>query len=177
MDIKPIQWGGCTPWIKELTAGANWKEEAGWVALSTPAEGTAELTSSAGDKKELKTEGGGLLAARQSPSTYTLSVEFFVWGLNPAPPIETVNGVTSKHYAVAIKSEDDNVAGLIIKDATVSLETSWGASEGVKWKYTFNALTPADGRDAVLIRPLREEKADSPTAKDYPAGGAPVVGG
>lgn len=132
-----IGWGKCRILFKNLIGGA-------WTETPTPVESSTTLTTTKGDKKEAKLEGGANEDVRYNKNTYAL--EFTIrQAKGKTMPIEHEDGLVSGNYSVAVVPEDPDVPGLMIDKAVVSVEDSFSTDEGGTVKYTFDALQPTSG--------------------------------
>lgn len=156
-----ISWGGCTIWISKLDAqGAPTT----WTKVPTPAEGTTTLEVSKGDKKEAKVEGGLLEAVKYNKNTYSLSFE--VRAMDGRDKIaEDTDGVIAGEYALKLQPEDKLADGIRIDRGILSMEPSYSSDEGIKWKYTLDALIPKDDSNTVKYEPITD-----PTTKETSGG-------
>lgn len=136
-----IGWGQPKIYISPLDTQGNPTK---WTLVPTPAEGTTELATEKGDKQEAKLEGGANEDVRYSKNTYSLSFTLRM-SKGRSKLIEDEDGIISANYAVALIPEDEEVNGIMIDKAQVSVEDTWSAEEGGQWTYTFDALQPAKG--------------------------------
>ena len=134
-----VGWGKPKIMIKDLdTTGAK------WVEMPTPVEDSTELTPSKGDAMEAKIEGGEYEDKKYKKSSYELAMNIRKTKGRVAP-IETHDGVTDHHYAVALQPEDAECPGMLIDKATVSCDDTYTAADGPQWKYSFEPLKPDSG--------------------------------
>lgn len=119
-----------------------------YILFPTGVEGTTQLTTTKGDKKEAKIEGGENEDVRYGKNTYALTVE--IRDVKDRPqPIKDSDGLVDGEYEVWLQPEDATLNGIYITKAVVSVEDKWDAENGTTWVYTFDALKPADGTDQV----------------------------
>lgn len=144
--MAAISWGVPKIWISKL--GSNGSPTT-WTAVPTPVEGTTTLTTTKGEKKEAKIEGGENEAVKYKRNTFAL--EFTIRAVKGRTKLaEDVNGVISGEYALKLQPEDASVEGIAIDRGTLSFEPTYSAEEGIQWKYTLDALVPTDtSRDSV----------------------------
>lgn len=119
-----------------------------WHEMPTPAEGTSELQTTKGDKQEAKIEGGENEDVRYAKSTYVFSFDIRA-AKGRTKPIPDSDGLVTGNYAICVQPEDPTVNGFKMSRTTVSVENLFNTSEGGVWRYTFDALKPADNSDQV----------------------------
>ena len=135
-----LSWGEPGIYIKKLgDTSAKWKK------LPTPVEDSTQLSTTKGEKKEAKVEGGANEDVKFAKNTYAL-----VFNIRMAKgrqrPIEDEDGLITDNYAVALQPEDKDTDGFIIDKSTVSVEDGWTAADGGILIYTFDALKPDTGK-------------------------------
>ena len=129
--MAQLSWG--KPKIEFGKLGADGAAPTKWDKLEyDPVENSTKLTTSKGEKKEAKVEGGENEAVKYSRNTYAFEFEIRA-GKGRSKPIEDEDGVVKEEYAVRLTPEDSSVEGILIDRATVSVED------------TFDALKPATG--------------------------------
>lgn len=137
-----LSWGKPRIFIKDLdTEGAKWEE------VPTPVEDSTQLSTTKGDKKEAKVEGGENEDVKYKKNTYAL-VFNIRQAKNRKKIISDSDGVINNNYSVALQPEDPSIEGFVIDKAAVSVEDTWTAADGGVWVYTFDALK-ADKGDQV----------------------------
>lgn len=119
-----------------------------YILLPTGIENSTTLTTTKGDKKEAKIEGGENEDVRYGKNTYALAVEIRDVKGRPQP-IKDHDGLVEGEYEVWLQPEDATLNGLHIAKTVVSVEDKWDAENGSSWVYTFDALKPSDGTDQV----------------------------
>lgn len=135
-----LGWGKPKIYIKDLD-----DESSKWIELPTPAEGTTQLTTTKGDKKEAKVEGGENEDVKYNRNTYALACNIRQ-AKGRKKPIGEDDGIITHNYQVALQPEDPTTEGFMIDKASVSIEDTWTADEGGAWVYTFDALKPETGK-------------------------------
>jgi hypothetical protein len=113
--------------------------------LPIPVQDSTQLTTEKGNKLEAFLEGGGLLDVRYDKNKYTCEFELYR-AKGVSKPITDDDGIVMTEYALRLTPEDPTVEGWLMQRASVSVEETWAANIGHKWKYTFEALEPAAGR-------------------------------
>jgi hypothetical protein len=139
--MSKISWG--KPTIEIAVIGAAGTPGI-FTALPAPVKDTTQLTVEKGEKLEAPLEGGEMADVRYSRNKYTLVFELYKTK-GQAKPIADSDGIITEEYAVRLTPEDPTNEGFIIDRATVSVEDTWAANIGYKWKYTFEALKPENG--------------------------------
>jgi hypothetical protein len=138
--MSKISWGKPTVEVAPITNGTIGT----YVALPTPVKDSTQLTTEKGEKLEAPLEGGEMADVKYDKNKYTLELELYrTKGLTK--PILDDDGVIATEYAVRLTPEDPTNPGFIIKRASVSVEDTFAANIGYKWKYTFEALKPNTG--------------------------------
>lgn len=136
-----LSWGKPTVEFTESVAGAP---STSWTAMPEIVEGTATLETTEGELIEATQEGGAVVDSRRKANKYKFSVELFV-KKGDKKPIDDVDGVIAKNYAVRVTPEDPECEGFIFDNSNVSVVETWNAADGKRWKYTFDAIKPASG--------------------------------
>lgn len=153
---QSLSWGKCTIWISKLNdsgVATTWKK------IPTPVEGSTTLTTSKGDKKEAKVEGGLYEGIKYNKNTYAL--EFEIRAVKGRDKIaEDVDGVIEGEWGLKLQPEDATVEGIQIDRGILSMEPSYSTEDGTKWKYTMDALIPLDESNSVKF-----EVTDDPTTE------------
>ena len=128
-------WGRPLIEVKQL----GQSPEAEWEAFATPVDGTTQLSSEQGEKLEAAIEGGGNEAVKYKKNTYSLTFD-----VRQVPertdPIEESNGVVADEYSVRITPENPNALGVLIDRASVNVQKSFTANDGLINTYTFEVL-------------------------------------
>ena len=131
-----IGWGKPRIFIKDLDAVSP-----AWEELPTPVEDSTQLTTTKGDKKEAKIEGGENEDVKYGKNTYALTFNIRA-AKGRKRPISDSDGVVAHNYAVALQPEDPDVQGFCMEKTTVSVEDSFTAADGGILAYTVDALKP-----------------------------------
>jgi hypothetical protein len=134
-----ISWG--TPKVEVRKVSDT---DGAFTAFATPVDGTTTLETTQGDKMEATVEGGENEAVKYKKSTYELTFD-----VRQVPertdPIQDVDGVVDDEYEVRITPENVNALAIHIFRASVNVQTSYSAEEGIKRTYTFSVLKPDSG--------------------------------
>lgn len=154
---QSLSWGTCTIWISKLSdTGAATT----WTKIPTPVEGSTTLSTTKGDKKEAKVEGGLYEGIKYNKNTYSL--EFEVRAVKGRDKIaEDVDGVIEGEYKLLLQPEDATVEGIQIDRGILSMEPSYTTEDGTKWKYTMDALIPSDESNSVKFEVITDPTAGS----------------
>ncbi len=123
-----------------------------------PVEGSTKLTPTKGEKKEAKVEGGEVEAVKYAKSTFAFEFEVRA-AKGRTKPIPDLDGVVEGEYAFRLIPEDPECEGILIDRSIVSLEETFDAAEGKKWKYTVDVLKPADGAQ---VKPYVKTEPEAP---------------
>ena len=123
-----------------------------WVELDVPVENTTKLTPEKGARKEAREEGGGIIDIKTEKSKYMLEFELFA-KKGVSKPITDNDGIIAGDYAIRLTPEDVTMEGFQIEKAAVSVEDTWDSENGGKWKYSFEAMTPASGN---MVKPYTQ---------------------
>lgn len=125
-------WGKPRILIKKI-GGESWEE------LPAPVENSTQLTTTKGDKKDAKIEGGENEDVKYSKNTYALTFNIRAME-GRKQPIPSDDGVIADLYAVAVQPENPKSQGFAFLKAAASVEDSFTAEDGGIWAYTFDAL-------------------------------------
>lgn len=133
-----VGWGKPTIKVKKVSGGVAWEE------FATPVEDSTTLEATQGDKMEARIEGGENEAVKYKANTYQLSFQ-----VRQVPertdPITEVDGVVNDEYSVQVIPENSEAIGVQIDRASVNVQTSFNAQDGLVKTYTFDALKPDTG--------------------------------
>lgn len=135
-----LSYGKPTIEIAELDASDNMSP---WVKIDVPKDGTTSMETQEGDNTEYLEEGGGLVDSYRKASKYSLNFELYA-KKGAQKPINDVNGVISKNYAVRLTPEDPETYGFVLWKCSVSCVETHTVADGMMWKYTFNGLAAKD---------------------------------
>lgn len=134
-----LTWGKPRIFIKDIDDTSS-----KWIELRTPVEDSTQLTTTKGEKKEAKVEGGENEDVKYKKNTYALV--FNLRGVKgKAKPVMDADGVIEHNYKVLLQPEDATMDGFCIDKASVSVEDTWSAADGTMWAYTFDAIKPDSG--------------------------------
>lgn len=149
--MKALSWGKPRIFIAPIADGT----EGEWVEVKTPVENTTKLTTTKGDKKEAKVEGGENECVKYNRNTYALEFEIRVGLENDGTltqlPFDDVDGVIATTYAIKVQPENPEVQGIYIKNAVVSLEDNWDAENGKINKYTCDVVKAQTGKSIEFV--------------------------
>ena len=130
-----LSWG--KPTIKFVDEGTT-------IDIKNIVEGSTQLIPTKGTRREAPLEGGGFADLAYNKNTYVFEFEIYAVK-GESKPVVDVDGVVEKHYGVKLQPEDPAVEGIVIDEAAISVEETYSAEIGKKWKYTCDVITPASG--------------------------------
>lgn len=169
-------------WGKAPSAIAKKKADGTYDAfkrLPECVENALNLTTTKGEKKEAKVEGGGVEAVKYGHNTYALSMSFRRGTVNGVPvsfPFEEdeVDGVVAGIYALRVQPEDKTSGGLSVKEVVISTEDTYTAADGAIKVVTFDFIKPEENEDGsqdptIDWSPIPELTAPFSVASDSPA--------
>jgi hypothetical protein len=139
--MSKLSWG--KPTIEIAVLGSDGTPGT-FTELPTPVQDTTQLSVEKGNKLEAPLEGGEMADVRYDKNKYTFEFELYKTK-GADKPIPDEDGIIMNEYAVRITPEDPTNEGFLIDRASVSVEDTWAANIGAKWKYTFEALKPKTG--------------------------------
>lgn len=122
-----------------------------FIEFFTPVQDSTELTTTKGDKKEAKVEGGDNEAVKYNKNTYSLAAAIRQGhedGKNRRKPLPDSDGVIEGEYELWLQPENPAAPGMHMQRCVVSVEDTWTAEEGGQWVYTFDAVKET-GHDQV----------------------------
>jgi hypothetical protein len=123
------------------------------IEFPTPVQDSTQLTPEKGNKLEAPLEGGALADVRYDKNKYSCELELYrIKGSNK--PIKDNDGIVEQEYALFLIPEDPTNEGFIMRRSSVSVEETWAANIGHKWKYTFEALQPIKGKLLESLLPV-----------------------
>lgn len=142
-------------WGKAPSAIAKKKTDGTYEAfkrLPECVENALNLTTTKGEKKEAKVEGGGVEAVRYVKNTYALSMSFRRGSVDGQPvkfPFEDdeIDGVVAGVYYLRVQPEDKTSGGLSVKEVVISTEDTYTASDGAIKVVTFDFIKPQENED------------------------------
>ena len=134
---KILAWGECKVFTRKYS-GSN--KGSSWVDWGLPVEGSTTLDTTEGSKIEAKTEGGENEAVRRAKNTYALSFELRVGGDFAYKEVDNDGIIDGEFEVLVIPIESASAPALYIAKATASATGTYNSSDGIKQKYTFDAL-------------------------------------
>lgn len=127
-------------------------EDAPYIEFYTPAEGSTQLSTTKGDKKEAKIEGGENEAVKYNKNTYSLALQQRIGLENGTTvrkkPLADSDGVIEGEYELWLQPENPDGLGMHMETCNISVEDSFTAEDGILLTYTYEALKTA-GHDQV----------------------------
>ncbi len=139
--MKDLMWGKCSLAIAKKTAGQYGE----WKAFPAPVDASTTLTTTKGEKKEAKVEGGGVEAVKYGSNTYSLASSFrrgMVDGQPVSFPFTDVDGVVDGVYGFRLQPENKEVTGMFVKEVIISTEDTYTSADGAIKVVTFDFIKP-----------------------------------
>ena len=134
---KILGWGECEIFTRLYNGDTKGTE---WHSWGTPVENSTTLDTTEGTKTEAKVEGGENEAVRKAKNTYALSYEKRIGG-DFAYDVDDNDGVIDGIFEVlVIPTESKDAPALYIAKANASATGTYNSADGIKQKYTFDAL-------------------------------------
>lgn len=123
--------------------------------LSTPVDGSTNLTANDGDKKEALIEGGEAEATKQNAATYELTMNVRMakdrklpFALHDSTTGAAANAYTKGEVSIILQPEDPEAPGFLVEAASVAIKETFTSEEGVVWEMTFYPVVN-DSHDAI----------------------------
>lgn len=133
-----LSWGKPRIFVKALIDGGVLRE------LPTPVDDSTNLETTEGDKTEAKIEGGEIEAVRYDKSTYKLSMQIRMKA-GSKMPFPNKDGLVNDNYEVTVAPENAEAYGFVMKEAHVSVKTSYTTNDGILVDVAFDALSNQAG--------------------------------
>ncbi len=140
--MKDLMWGTCGIAVAKKEKNGTYGV---WEAFPKPVENSTTLTTTKGEKKEAKTEGGIVEAVKYAPNSYSLASSFrlgMVDGQKISLPVKDHDGIVEGVYAFRLQPENKDVIGIFVKEAVITVEDSYTAADGATKVVTFDFLRP-----------------------------------
>lgn len=123
-----------------------------YVEFYTPVENSSQLTTTKGNKKEAKIEGGENEAVKYNKNTYSLAAQQRI-GLENGKavrkkPLNDSDGVIEGEYELWLQPENPAGLGMHMETCNISVEDTYTAEDGIILTYTYDAVK-AIGYDQV----------------------------
>lgn len=116
-------------------------------------EGTLNLITTKGEKKEAKVEGGGVEAVKYGKNGYGLEASFRR-GLDSSGQViklpfedDMVDGVVDGVYYLRVQPEDKTAGGISVKEVVITTEDTHTAADGAIVKVSFDFIKPEPKSD------------------------------
>lgn len=143
--VKILGWGKCKIKIEAIAGSGATVVEGSDGFFPTPVEGSTSLSTTKGDKKEAKIEGGANEGVKYGRNSYML--EFNIRRVKGRTfPVTDLDGVVDGMFKVTVIPEDESAPGVQIKCGVVSTEDGFDTTEGGTIKFTVDSLIPEDGK-------------------------------
>ena len=147
-----VSWGAPTLQFIPVTAGGSapasgsWSSVTGFIEIKGDVllEDSSQLSTTAGEKKELRNEKGVIVDSKQMPATYQFTSSIIKKKSETAYPsmFGAVNGVVNGNYAMRLIAEDPATPGFEMRMVTVSFSKSWSADQGALDVITVDGVEP-----------------------------------
>lgn len=134
-------WGKPDVYIKKIGTSLYYH-------LYTPINNTCKLTPTKGTKQEAKIEGGEVEAVRYGKNTYLFELEILQGnedGSARTLPFEHFDGKVVGEWEIIVIPENPEVEGPKLDRTILSIEDSFDAENGAKWKISADVLKPTTG--------------------------------
>lgn len=147
--MKQLMWG------EALAAIAKQKSDGSYDSfqkLPKCVENALQLTTTKGEKKEAKVEGGGIEAVKYGHNAYGLAMSFrrgVVKGKKVTFPFDDdeIDGVVPGIYYLRVQPEDKTSGGLSVKEVVISTEDTYTAADGAIKIVNFDFIKPEQNED------------------------------
>lgn len=137
-----LSWGKCT--ISHTTSNDG-APASSWTDIDTPKEDTTKLTTTAGQETIATEEGGDVVDARYSRSTYQLEFDLFV-KKGVTRPFTDDDGVITGEHAFRVIPEDKTCEGIQIDRSILRVDESYSTADGKILHYVVRCLKPKSGK-------------------------------
>jgi hypothetical protein len=151
--MAQISWG--KPRIFIGAKGAISSTAKFYQELSTPVDGSTNLTANDGDKKEALIEGGEAEAKKQNAATYELTMQVRMakdrklpFALHDSSTDAGANDYTKGEVSIILQPQDKQAPGFLVEAASVAIKETFTSEEGAVWEMTFYPVVNS-GHDAV----------------------------
>lgn len=131
--MSTISWGKPRLIAKKLGGSGTWLE------LPTPVQDSTELTTTKGEKKEAKIEGGENEDVKYERNTYSLAASIRA-AKDRKKPFDDADGVIDGNYAFVLIPEDPTNRGFVFRKSVISAADSFTAADGGVWEYVVDAI-------------------------------------
>lgn len=141
-----IGWGCPRQFLRKIGDASN-----KIIEIYKPVEGSTQMTTTKGEKKEAKVEGGENEAVKYAKNTYALATTIRIGnedGTLRKKIVPDSDGVVDGEYEYWLCPEDPKAPWMHMERCTVSVEDGWTAEDGTTLVYTMDAVK-AEGHDQV----------------------------
>ncbi len=145
--MKQLMWGEALAAIARQKTDGSYDE---FKKLPKCVENALNLTTTKGEKKEAKVEGGGIEAVKYAHNAYALAMSFrrgVVKGKPVTFPFEELDGVVDGIYALRVQPEDKTSGGLSVMEVVISTEDTYTTADGAIKVVTFDFIKPEENED------------------------------
>lgn len=161
--MKRLMWGKALAAIAKKT-GTTYGE---FKVLPEIVENSTSLTTTKGEKKEAKVEGGGVEAVRYSKNTYGLVLDIRRGKVGDEIitfPFEEVDGVVDGIYYLRVQPEDKEAGGISVEEVIISTEDTFTPAEGAIKRITFDFIKHEVGEDGKEVETINWDPIPNLTA-------------
>lgn len=144
-----IGWGNPRQFIRKKSGEATNSNPI--IEIYRAVENSSQLTTTKGDKKEAKIEGGENEAVKYGKNTYSHSTTVRIGeedGKLRKKIVPDSDGVVEGEYEYWLCPEDPRAPWMHMESCVISVEDGWTAEEGTTLIYTFDAVK-VNGHDQV----------------------------
>lgn len=138
-----LSWGKCQVSLTPVE-GTNATESA--ATIKNIVDGSAQLTTTQGDKTEAKIEGGEVEAVRYSRNTYELTFQERLGVGKIQPSIKGDDGVVAGEWTCVLTPEAEGAPAFTFTRSTINVQVSYTSADGAIVTYTVSALKPENGQ-------------------------------
>ncbi len=145
-----IGWGCPRQFIRKRNSGKG-ENTNKIIEVYKPVEGSTTMTTTKGEKKEAKVEGGENEAVKYAKNTYAQATTVRIGnedGTLRKKIVPDSDGVVEGEYEYWLCPEDPVAPWMHMESCTISVEDGWTAEDGTTLVYTFDAVK-VDGHDQV----------------------------
>lgn len=141
--MSVISWGRPTIYIGTVVEDGP---SIAYDLLPTPKKDTTKLTPTAGEQVDAQEEGGELVDSRNAKNSYQFEFDLFVKNNEPIPNcITSHDGLIKSQVSIKLIPEDATCKGIQIDRASIRVEESYTAADGILFHYVAKPLKPKEG--------------------------------
>lgn len=113
------------------------------IEIYRPVQSSTQLTTTKGEKKEAKIEGGENEAVKYHKNTYSQTTtvrQLTKDGKHRPKPLPDSDGIIDGEYEYWLQPENPTAMGMHMARCKISVEDNWNTDDGGSWVYTFDAI-------------------------------------